>query len=121
MIDRLRERPGKLLPMLLFAGVAAFAWWAILMSIGIAEIFANDRNALEAGETLDQVSWWIAMAGLLVVPIATLAWAHAIAAGGWARAAGIGSAFLVYVLAAVPMFVLWVLLHRALTGEPWNL
>ena len=107
--------------MLLFAAAAAFAWWAILMSIGVAEIFASDRNSLETSETLDQVSWWVAMVGLLVVPIATLAWARAIAAGGWARAAGIGTAFLVYVLAAVPMFVLWVLLHRVLTGESWNL
>ncbi|MGH2958596.1 MAG: hypothetical protein ACRDKE_03255 [Solirubrobacterales bacterium] len=121
MIARLRERPGKLLPMLLFATAAAFAWWAFLMLFGTAEIIAKDRNALKTTETLDDVSYWLAMAGLLVVPVATLVWSRKIASRGWSTAAGIGTAFVVYVLAAVPMFLLWVLMHKFLTGEPWNL
>lgn len=121
MIERLRERPGKLLPMLLFAAVAAFGWWLGLLAIGVAEIlFDEDRNS-GVSETLDRVSWWILMAGLIAVPVATFLWSRAINSGLGANLAGVAAAFVIYIALAVPMFVLWVFLYEQIAGEPWNL
>lgn len=120
MIERLRERPGKLRPMLLFAVVAALSWWFGLLAIGVAEIlFDEDRNN-GVSETLDQVSWWILMAGLLAVPVATLAWSRAIASEVGATVAGVAAAFAIYIALAVPMFFLWAFLYEQIAGEPWN-
>lgn len=121
MIDRLRARPGKLLPVLLFAAAASIAWWLMLLTIGVAEIlFDADRNN-GVSAALDQASWWILVAGLIAVPVATLAWARAIAAGVGVTLSGAFASMVVYVLLAVPMFVLWVFLYEQIAGEPWNL
>lgn len=121
MIERLRERPGKLLPMSLFAVVAALTWWFGLLGIGVAEIlFDEDRNN-GVSETLDRVSWWILLAGVVVVPVATFAWSRAIAAGVGATLTGAFAAMVLYLLLAVPMFYLWVFLYEQIAGEPWNL
>lgn len=127
MIDRLRERPGKLLPMLLFAAVAALLWWLGLLAIGVAEIlFSSERMSfdsdLESGisESLDAASWWIALAGIVIVPIATLAWSRAIEAGGWVTVSGVVASCVVYLLYAVPIYMLWVFLYDTITGDEWS-
>jgi hypothetical protein len=121
VIDRLRERPGKLLPTLLFAAVAALSWWLGLLAIGVAEIVFDEDRSNGVSETLDQVSWWILMTGLVAVPVATLAWSRAIASSAGPTVSGVVVAFVAYIALAVPMFVLWVFLYELIAGEPWNL
>lgn len=119
MIARLRERPGKTLPVVLFAAAAALIWWLGLLALGVVEILFNSDPDQGISEAADEASWWIALAGLVVVPVATFAWSKAIHAGVWSVAAGALMSFVVYLLLVVPIYMLWVVLYDAITGDEW--
>jgi hypothetical protein len=102
-----------------FAVMLPVCWLVGILSIGFVQL-AIDPDAQESsGHALDLVSWYVWMAGLVVVPATSAFFARRFDAP-WSGAIGLailGS--MIYVLGTLAVFAIWVAGYEGVTGTEW--
>jgi len=103
-----------------FAIALPAAWLIGLLSIGFLQLLVDPDAQNPRGELLDQLSWFLWLGGLVLVPAvsAFVARRHELGWPGTIGVAVVGS--LIYAAGTLLVFAVWIAGYESVTGVDWN-